>query len=47
MSEILQYGPVACGISATDEFKAYTGGIFSDKTGAYNINHYVSIYGWG
>lgn len=47
IQEIYSYGPVACGISATAEFKNYTSGIFADKTGSYKFNHYVSIYGWG
>lgn len=40
-------GPVVCGVAATTEFKAYSKGIFEDKTGSNNHNHYVVIYGWG
>ena len=46
-NEIGKSGPVVCGISATNEFKAYTKGIFEDKSGANNHNHYVVVYGWG
>jgi len=45
--EINNSGPVVCGISATEEFKAYSKGLFEDKSGANNHNHYVVVYGWG
>lgn len=45
--EIYNNGPITCGISVTNELKGYTSGIFTDKTGVYNYNHYVSVYGWG
>jgi len=44
-TEIITNGPVICGISATNEFKAYTKGIFEDKSGEFNHNHYVMVYG--
>lgn len=49
MDEIHKNGPIACGISVTNEFKAYSNatGIFEDKTGAKGTNHYVLVYGWG
>ena len=49
MDEIQKNGPISCGISVTNEFKAYTSssGIFLDKTGAKGSNHYVLVYGWG
>lgn len=46
-AEIINSGPVICGVSATAEFKAYSKGLFTDKTGAFSHNHYVIIYGWG
>lgn len=47
MAEIYARGPIACGISVTDELEQYTGGIFDDKTGAEGINHEISVVGWG
>lgn len=47
MTEIPRYGPIACGIAVTTEFKNYTQGIFADKIGTKGPNHYVLIYGWG
>ena len=48
MSEIYQRGPIACGIEVTDElYKNYTGGVFYDRTNATNINHDISVVGYG
>ena len=47
MQEIYQRGPIACGIAATPELHNYQGGIFEDKTGATDINHDISIVGFG
>lgn len=47
MKEIYERGPIACGMAATAEFKAYSGGLFADKSGSYVFNHYVSVFGWG
>eukprot|EP01092_Planopodium_desertum_P004376 TRINITY_DN19074_c0_g4_i1.p1 TRINITY_DN19074_c0_g4~~TRINITY_DN19074_c0_g4_i1.p1 ORF type:complete len:309 (-),score=28.33 TRINITY_DN19074_c0_g4_i1:88-951(-) len=47
MAEIFARGPIACGVSVTPAFDAYTGGIFNDTTGATDINHEISIAGWG
>lgn len=46
-TEIMTNGPIICGISATNEFKAYSKGIFEDRAGEFNHNHYVMVYGWG
>lgn len=47
LQEIYQRGPISCGIDATDELDKYTGGIFEDKTGAKDVNHEISVVGFG
>ena len=48
MSEIYNRGPIACGISVTDDlYKHYTGGVFYDKTNATMIDHDISVVGYG
>ena len=42
-AEIYQRGPIGCGISVTDKFEAYTGGIFSQSVLFPMINHEVSV----
>lgn len=44
--EIQQNGPIACGISANENLENYTGGVLSDPSDS-NINHVVSVVGWG
>ena len=34
MAEIYGRGPIACGVAVTDDFLAYSGGIFNDTTNA-------------
>lgn len=46
-SEIYARGPIACGIMVTDKFEAYTGGIFSEKSILPEINHEISVVGYG
>jgi cathepsin X len=47
-SEIYQHGPIGCGIQATDEFeKNYTGGVFKQYIADPQLNHEISIVGWG
>ena len=52
MAEIVARGPIACGICVTEEFDAYTEGIFHDKTGVkvltcvnitLNLRHVYSL----
>jgi len=40
-------GPIGCGIDATAALEAYTGGIFSQFLLLPQINHEVSVVGWG
>jgi cathepsin X len=43
----LQRGPITCNIAVTKELVNYTGGIFNDKTGVTEIDHSVSVVGYG
>lgn len=47
MLNALQQGPIACVMDATDEFEAYTGGIFIPKSVEVTSNHVVSLVGYG
>ncbi|RLN96924.1 hypothetical protein BBJ28_00003383 [Nothophytophthora sp. Chile5] len=47
MAEIYARGPIACSVAVTDGFLKYSGGIFDDKTNATDVDHAISIVGWG
>ena len=46
-AEIYQNGPISCGMHATDNFKKYKGGIFSEHEENPILNHEVEVVGWG
>ena len=46
-TEIYKNGPISCGIDAGDEFRVYAGGIFSQHKKDPEINHIISLLGWG
>eukprot|EP01016_Furgasonia_blochmanni_P008229 TRINITY_DN13312_c0_g1_i1.p1 TRINITY_DN13312_c0_g1~~TRINITY_DN13312_c0_g1_i1.p1 ORF type:complete len:602 (+),score=61.42 TRINITY_DN13312_c0_g1_i1:3-1808(+) len=49
MNEIIQRGPIVCGIAPRPNFIEYTSGILNDeiKTKVDELEHAVSIVGWG
>lgn len=47
MAEIATRGPISCALCATEEFEAYAGGVFRDTTGCTELNHAISIAGYG
>jgi cathepsin X len=47
MNEIYQRGPITCAMAVTQAFVNYTGGIFVDTTGRTNLDHDISIVGFG
>lgn len=46
-SEVFQRGPISCAISASQGLYTYTGGVYSEFAPNAEINHVVSIAGWG
>lgn len=47
MQEIYQRGPISCGVAVTDALEDYTGGIFVDTTNATDVDHDISVVGYG
>jgi len=46
-AEIYKNGPITCGMDVTDNFEAYTGGIYKEKKLLPIPNHEVSVIGFG
>jgi cathepsin X len=48
MTEIYRNGPISCGIQVTDNFAMnYKGGIYKEFLPSIDLNHEVSVVGWG
>lgn len=47
MNEIYQRGPITCAIAVTQQLINYTGGIFNDLSGDKDLDHDISVTGWG
>ncbi|CAI7798719.1 unnamed protein product [Closterium sp. NIES-54] len=46
--QIAARGPIACGIAVNDDFyKNYKGGIYNDTTGFLDVDHVITVGGWG
>jgi len=46
MSEIYNRGPIACGVNAA-AILDYHGGVFDDSSAGPDVDHIISIVGWG
>jgi len=47
IAEIGARGPIGCAVCVTPEFENYKGGIFKDTTGCTELDHAISIAGYG
>lgn len=46
-AELAQHGPIGCGIQATYDFGEYKGGIYSEHLNNVELNHEISVVGYG
>lgn len=46
-TEIMKRGPIVCGIDATSLLDVYDGGVFYQHKPNWQLNHEVSVVGWG
>jgi cathepsin X len=46
-ADLYKYGPISCGIEVTPKFEKYTGGIYSEVNVYPQLNHEISVVGWG
>ena len=46
-AELLMHGPISCGIQSTPSFHEYKGGIYTEYIENPDINHEISIVGFG
>jgi len=47
MAEIATRGPIACTVCVTEDVEGYTGGVFHDKSGCKDLDHEISVVGYG
>ena len=48
MAELYKRGPLACGIMATEKFEnTYKGGVYTEYHEESELNHSISVVGWG
>jgi len=47
MAEIAARGPIACGVMVTSKFLNYTGGVYDEYSEDFEIDHAISVAGWG
>jgi len=46
-AEIFKRGPIDCAIEVTDKLETYTGGIYEEHKDYWQLNHAISVVGYG
>ena len=46
-AEIHKRGPISCEMTTTKKFDEYKSGIYEESTFIKEMNHVVSVIGWG